>query len=36
MGNPLVLQELDEIDGKEAFADTAFAVEDEVEPFHVL
>jgi hypothetical protein len=25
---------LDKIDGEEAFADTAFAVEDEVETFH--
>jgi hypothetical protein len=31
-----VLEELDEIDGEETFPHTAFAVEDEVETFHVL
>ena len=36
MGDPFVLEELDEVDGKEAFADTAFAIEDEVESFHVF
>ena len=36
VGDALVLEKLDEIDGEEAFADTAFAVEDEVETFHVL
>ena len=30
----LVFQVLDKIDGEETFADTAFAVEDEVETFH--
>jgi hypothetical protein len=34
VGDALVFEELDEIDGEEAFADTAFAVEDEVETFH--
>src|SRR6266496_2917597 len=29
VGDALVLEELDEIDGEEAFADTAFAVEEE-------
>jgi hypothetical protein len=29
-----VLQVLDKIDGEETFADTAFAVEDEIEAFH--
>jgi hypothetical protein len=32
----LVFEELDEIDGEKAFADTPFAVEDEVETFHGL
>jgi len=36
MGNGLVFEILDEVDGKETFADTAFAVEDEVETFHGL
>ena len=36
MGDALVFEELDEIDGKEAFTDTALAIEDEVETFHVL
>ena len=31
-----VLEELHEVDREEAFADTAFAIEDEVETFHVL
>jgi hypothetical protein len=31
-----ILQELDEVDVKEAFADTAFAVEGTVESLHVL
>jgi hypothetical protein len=35
MSNAFVFKELDEVDGKEAFADTAFAVEDKVEAFHV-
>src|SRR5258706_79398 len=35
MGDAFVLEELDEIHGEEAFADSAFAVEDEVEAFHV-
>ena len=30
----LVFQILDKVDGEKAFADTAFAVEDEVETFH--
>jgi hypothetical protein len=33
--NALVFEELDEIDGEEAFADTAFAVKDENQSFHV-
>ena len=31
-----VFEELDEVDGEEAFAYTAFAIEDEVETFHML
>ena len=31
----LVFEELDEVDGKEAFANAAFAIEDEIKPFHV-
>lgn len=31
-----LLPELDEVHGEEAFADAAFAVEDEVEAFHVV
>jgi hypothetical protein len=31
-----VLEELHEVDGEEAFADAAFAIEDKVETFHVL
>jgi hypothetical protein len=33
VGDALVFEELDEIDCEEAFADTAFAVKDEVETF---
>ena len=29
MGDAFVFEELDEVDGKETFADTAFAVKDE-------
>src|ERR1041385_5632646 len=36
VGDALVFEELDEINGEEAFANAAFAIEDEVEPFHVL
>ena len=36
VGAALVFEELNEIDGEEAFADAAFAVEDEVNTFHVL
>ena len=36
MADMAVFEVLDEVDGEEAFADAAFAVEDEVEPFHVL
>ena len=36
VGDALVLEELDEVDGEETFADTAFAIEDEVETFHAL
>ena len=36
MRDALVFEELNKIDGEEAFANTAFAVEDEVETFHVL
>ena len=36
VSDAFVLEELDEIHGEEAFADSAFAVEDEVETFHVL
>jgi len=36
MGNLLVLKVLHEVDGKKAFADTAFAVEDEIETFHAV
>src|ERR1022692_164801 len=36
MGDALVFEVLDKVDGKKAFADTAFAVEDEVETFHVV
>jgi hypothetical protein len=31
-----VFEELNEVDGEETFADTAFAIEYEVETFHVL
>ena len=34
MGDALVFEELDEIDGKETFADAAFAVKDENQSFH--
>jgi hypothetical protein len=34
--NAFVLQELDEVHDEEAFPDSAFAVEDEVETFHAL
>ena len=36
MGDALVFEKLDEVDGEEAFADAAFAVENEVETFHVF
>jgi hypothetical protein len=36
VGDALVLEELDEIDREEAFADTALAIEDENETFHAL
>ena len=36
MGDARVLEKLNEIDGEETFANSAFAVEDEVETFHVL
>jgi len=35
VGDAFVLEVLDEIDGEETFADAAFAVENEVETFHV-
>ena len=34
MGDALVFEELDEIDGKETFADAAFAIKDENQSFH--
>jgi hypothetical protein len=34
MGDALVFEELDEIDGEEAFADAAFAIKDENQSFH--
>ena len=36
MDDALVFQELDKIDGEEAFADAAFAVKDENQSFHCL
>jgi hypothetical protein len=36
MGDALVFEVLDKVDRKKAFADTAFAVEDEIETFHVV
>ena len=36
VGDAFVFEELDEIDGEEAFADAALSVEDEIEAFHVL
>ena len=36
VGDALVFEELDEVDGEEAFADAAFAIEDEIESFHVV
>jgi len=36
MGDALVFQVMDKVDGEETFADTAFAVEDEIETFHVV
>ena len=36
MRDALVFEELNKIDGEETFADAAFAIEDEVETFHVL
>ena len=34
MGDALVFEELDEIDGEETFADAAFAIKDESQSFH--
>ena len=36
VGDALVFEELDEVDGEEAFANAAFAIEDEIKPLHVL
>ena len=36
MGDARVLEKLNEIDGEETFANSSFAVEDEVETFHVV
>src|SRR6266540_3273584 len=35
VGDAPVFEELDEVDGEEAFADAAFAIEDEIKPLHV-
>src|SRR5438445_263940 len=36
VGDALVFEKLDEVDGEEAFANAAFAIEDEIKPLHVL
>ena len=36
MGNAFVLEILDEVDGEEAFADSALSIENEIETFHVF
>jgi len=36
VGDALVFEELDEVDGEEAFANAAFAIEDKIKAFHVL
>src|SRR5206468_6631573 len=36
VGDALVFEELDEVDGEETFSNAAFAIEDEIKPLHVL
>jgi hypothetical protein len=35
VGDALVFEKLDEVDGEEAFANAAFAIENKIKPFHV-